>query len=121
MNEDQILDKAKTHMASAWSAEGGPQAALNPAFIDMLLNIGLGLLQNCFAGGSSPQAVKAMGERKGLLARLRVRRAVTESLESEYGRGAFGRMGGQKIVETLLTSAGNAKVEELEQFSQVTL
>lgn len=119
MNEDQILGKAKTQLAEAWQNEGGPQAALDPAFLDLIIGIALNLIKSCLAGGSSVQNVKEVGQRKGLLARLRVRSFVRQSLNEEFGFGGFARKGGEKIVETLLTAAGNAKTAELEQFSQV--
>jgi hypothetical protein len=121
MNDEQILNKAKTQLAEVWQSEGGPQAALDPAFLDLLISIGLNLIKSCLASGTSVQNVKDMGQRKGILARLRVRSFVRQSLNEEFGIGGFARKGGEKIVETLITSAANAKVLELEQFSQVQI
>jgi hypothetical protein len=117
---DQLVDKGQSRLAQAWQREGGPQEALDPAFIQLLLSVALQLFQMCAKKNGTPQAVRN-ARNPGAFQRLRARQFLKQQINDEYGAGAWRQKDGDRIVSTVLRAGQETPDEELHQIAQLEL
>lgn len=108
-----VMAKAETRLSNHYnkSRGSGNQAALSPALIALLVDLGKELLMNCLNKGNSPQQVAEDARRGGFLTRLAIRREMRAS-------GLLRRRDTDEIMESLLGSAAESSAEELLEFAQ---
>jgi hypothetical protein len=123
MASEALLSKARAELAGKYAGLGGQKAAaLDPALLDLLLELGITVVKKCLAGrGSTPQSVSETARRPGLLARLSVRREVRAELVERHGIGAWRRYDGDRVADALLQAAATATPEELEELAETQL
>ena len=95
-----IIERAKTVLAEAYA---GPNAAIDPAFLAMLLDIVFTLLEKC--RGTPSEAIAERASRNMVLSRLAIRRAMRTA----------GEPFDAKVAEAVLRAGQMAAASEIEE------
>jgi hypothetical protein len=105
---------AAVPLGNAWNAEtrGLEKPAFN--FLEFVLPIVAGLLQSCLGGlvPQTPKQVAQAAQGGRLLARLRVRAAVSAAMARDFGPGSFRTHGGQEVVNAILRAGQKLTAED---------
>lgn len=106
------IDKATNILAEAHA----PGAAVEPAFLDLLLQALMDLFNNCFgAGGTSADMLRlarSNNAKDKRAARLLVERSVRTYLRRRHGLFGYARYNGDSMVNAILAAAKNPEVTE---------
>jgi hypothetical protein len=106
---EQIVENAAKKVQS--KVGGERQAAIDPAFLLMLVDLIVTVLKNCRE--SSPQAVEAAAKRGGFIQRLRLRRLVRQSMTA-----AEWRSHGGDTVQAMLEAAAESDDGEIASVAE---
>ncbi len=118
LDNDEVLDRLSERLLASLNKGGFRQEALQPGLLDMMIQIVMDLLSDCFAG-SSPEQIAERAKANGRGVQLMVRRAVVTHLRDEQGFGAFRRNSGDRLVAAIVSAAAAGSVADYTQLATV--